>query len=509
MLTLRKALPWVYALIAAISFRVGLWPFFTAQRHAILGSPRGLAVPALFVVVGTIFAAASWTNLKARASARVWGLAASLTSILLGLLPTILSHRPISGGFGTVLGIGIVGATVFARAWSAPQRLTDSLENRAMPGDWTCNLVNRSAGVIIFCLSLGAYLWWIRWLRIKGIAGFHHSWERTIASLIAVLIITTLHELGHLAAGLACGMKLRAFVSGPFQWRVRDGKWEFHFVPKGLILPEGATGVVSASGKIFRWQHICMMSAGSFVNLVTGVLALAGASLAPGGAPIQAGGMLAIFGAWSVALALGNLLPFRTRHCYSDGATLVQLVAGGPWADYYLALAAIGSSQVSSLRPKDYDIDAIRRAAQCIKNGRQGLLLRLFAFNHFLDCGKNAEAEKAIADAESVYDGSPWDIPAELHTSFVFASAYVRHDARAARAWFERMQTKNPTRFNLDYWRAHSALYWIEGDLAKANDAWEKSSALAKKLPSAGAYEFDRHCSSLLRCALDQSALAA
>lgn len=507
--TLRKALPWVYALIAAISLRVGLWPFFTAQRHALLASPRGVAVSAMFLAVGLIFAAASWTNVKAKASARPWGLAASATCILLGLLPTIVSHRPIGSGFGTVLGIGIVGVAAFARPWSEPRKVTDSLENRAMPGDWTCNLVNRSAAVIIFCLSFGGYLWWIRWMRIEGIAGLHHTWDRMIASLVVVLAITTLHELGHLAAGLACGMKLRAFVSGPFQWRVRDGRWEFQFVPKGLILPEGATGVVSASGKVYRWQHICMMSAGSFMNLATGVLALAAASIAPAGALIQAGGMLAIFGAWSVALAVGNLLPFRTRHCYSDGATLVQLLAGGPWADYYLALAAIGSSQVSDLRPKDYDIDAIQRAARCIRTGRQGLLLRLFAFNHFLDRGKNAEAEKAIAEAELVYDGSPSDIPADLHTSFVFASAYVRHDAGAARAWFERMQTKAPTRFNLDYWRAHSALYWIEGDLAKANDAWEKSNALATRLPAAGAYEFDRHCSSLLRCALDQAALAA
>ncbi len=495
--------------MAAISIRVGLWPFFTAQRHAVFASPRSFAVSALFVAVAAIFAASSWTNLKARPSARAWGLAASMTSVLLGLLPTMLSHRAIGGGFGTVLGIGVLGIVAFARPWSTPHSVTGSLESRAMPGDWTCNLVNRSAAVIIFCLSLGAYLWWIHWMRVKAIAGLQHTWNRMIASLIVVLAITTLHELGHLAAGLACGMKLRAFVSGPLQWRVRDGKWEFHFVPKGLILPEGATGVVSASGKIDRWQHICMISAGSLVNVVTGALALAVASIAPGSAPVQANGLLAIFGAWSVALAIGNLLPFRTRHFYSDGAILVQLLAGGPWADYYLALAAIGSSQVSDLRPKDYDIEAIRHAAECIKSGPQGLLLRLFAFNHFLDCGKNAEAEKAIAEAESVYDGSHSDIPAEMHTSFVFASAYVRHDAAAARAWFERMQRKSPTRFNTDYWKAHCALHWIEGDLAKANEAWDKSNTLARQLPSAGAYEFDRHCASLLRCALDESALAA
>lgn len=75
--------------------------------------------------------------------------------------------------------------------------------------------------------------------------------------------------------------------------------------------------------------------------------------------------------------------------------------------------------------------------------------------------------------------------------------------------WFEHMQMKNPTRLTPDYWRALSALHWIEGDLKEANEAWAKGNAMAKRLPKAGAYEFDRYCSSLLRRALDETAVAA
>ena len=63
--------------------------------------------------------------------------------------------------------------------------------------------------------------------------------------------------------------------------------------------------------------------------------------------------------------------------------------------------------------------------------------------------------------------------------------------------------------FSADCWRAKSALHWIEGDLEKANEAWEKSNALAQKLPKAGAYEFSRDCGSLLRRSLDEAQLAA
>ena len=71
-----------------------------------------------------------------------------------------------------------------------------------------------------------------------------------------------------------------------------------------------------------------------------------------------------------------------------------------------------------------------------------------------------------------------------------------------------RMEAKKPTRFSEDYWRATGALHWIEGDLKAANEAWEKSNALAQQLPKAGAYEFDRYCCSLLRQALDEVPVA-
>jgi hypothetical protein len=96
-----------------------------------------------------------------------------------------------------------------------------------------------------------------------------------------------------------------------------------------------------------------------------------------------------------------------------------------------------------------------------------------------------------------------------MHSVFVFGNAYVRHDAAAAREWWERMQAMKPTHRNAAYWRANCALHWIEGDLKRANVAWQNSNALAHQLPQAGAYEFERHCCSLLRRALDEAPVAA
>jgi hypothetical protein len=251
-----------------------------------------------------------------------------------------------------------------------------------------------------------------------------------------------------------------------------------------------------------------MLAAGPFANVFTGVLALWAASAADGGSPVQAGGFLSLFGAWSLVMSAMNLVPFRTKDNYSDGAQIYQVLSSGPWADLHRAFSVAGSSQVTSLRPRNYDIEAILRAELGITQGRQGLLLRLLAYNHFLDQDRIPEAAEALGEAGLIYNQSASDITAELLTAFVFGSAYIWRDATAARQWWTHMEAKKPTRFNVDYWMAASALLWIEGNLKEANESWENANALAERLPQAGAYDFDRDCCSLLRQALDEIPVA-
>src|SRR5438445_511202 len=197
---------------------------------------------------------------------------------------------------------------------------------------------------------------------------------RFVSALLVGLIITTLHEFGHTATGLALGMKLRAFIAGPFQWRMCDGKWEFQLKPTEILSGGGATGVVPATAHFPCWSYLVVTAAGPLVTLLTGMLALWIAFRAQANSAVQAGGLLALFGAWSLALCACNLLPFRTKDNYSDGAGICQFFSNGPWADFHRAVMSIGSSLVTALRPRDYDIKAIQRAAHSITQGKQGLL---------------------------------------------------------------------------------------------------------------------------------------
>jgi glutathione S-transferase len=248
-----------------------------------------------------------------------------------------------------------------------------------------------------------------------------------------------------------------------------------------------------------------MIAAGPATNLYTGLIALAfaWACSVSGGDNLDYVYPLGRFAAFSFVACIFNMIPMRSGNGYSDGAQIYQLLSGGAWADYHNVIALVGSSLVTPLQPRDYDIEAIQRASQTISKGQMGLLLRLYAYSHYVDSGQFSEADQALAHAEAVYKDSASGITADLHTVFVFGNAVVRRDAAATRLWWDRMIAKKPTRLNCDYWRAQAALLWIEGNLSKANESWATANAMAKLLPSAGAYEYDRTCCNLLRQAMD------
>jgi hypothetical protein len=463
-----------------------------------------LVLPFVFPLFAIVFGIACWTSFKAKPSARVWGIIASLINIQTALFPLLLPPHSFWNAFLPILGIGIAGVVAFARQVEPAATASEIHESPAIQGDGTNNIVNQAIPLVVLCGGGAAFWWWLKWIRMKEIFIPHSSSYLIIVCMLLGMLIVTFHEFGHAAVGMALGMKLRALMVGPFYWRIRDGKWEFQFEPLQIFAERGATGVVPARRDFPRLSYLCMLLGGIFVNSVTGIIALLLGSTAEPDSPLQAGGFLVLFGAWSLLSALLNLIPFRTQHNYSDGAQIRQQLSNGPWADLHRVFNVAGASLVTQLRPRDYDAEAILRAGHTINQGAQGLILRLLAYSYFLDQEKVLEAAEALREAGLIYERSASEVPAELLTAFIFGSAYLDHDANTARQWWTRMEAKKKVRFDVDYWLAASALQWVEGKHQEAMKAWEKANSLAQQLPRFGGYEFERDRCSMLRRALDE-----
>jgi hypothetical protein len=508
---LRKNLCWLFGFSSLVCLQLvveNIWLILQPRSSSPLHG--NLVVAVLYTPVTAVFAVAWWTVWRDKPSGRHWGITASLIVVLMSVWPFIFFLRSFPPSalrlFGILLLFGVVGLIAFWRRYDLVSS-SGAKANPPVAGDGTSRAISLLTELLAVCAGLGIFYWWDKWLHLKGVPPSTTYVPGIVIFALILLVIVALHELGHTLAGISLGMKLRAFLVGPLQWRIRNGRWAFDFKLAELLPTGGGTGMVPATADFSVRDNLLMITAGPFVTLATGSLALWLAISEPGDSPLQLHGVLALFAGWSLLLAAINVIPFQTVESYSDGAAIYQLLIGGPMADYHRTMAIIGSSLVTPMRARDFDIAAIQRASNLITQGVRGMLLRLYAYMYFLDQGKNAEALSALQDAEAVYNNCASAVSGELHAEFVFANAYLRRDPVAAREWWNRMAARKPTHFKVDYWKAFSALRWIEGDLKEANEAWEKSNTYAQELPNTGAYEFDRHCCSLLRRVIDEAAV--
>lgn len=463
--------------------------FKELMRMSVVLATFGGVLLALVAVCGMAW----WTLPQGKPSARGWAMAASLLNV-----PLVLVDRPM----WLSTAAGITGLWVFSHRQRFARIALAAANIPRPPGDGTSRIVDMAAQLAMCGGVLAAWSFWPRWAQLRNLP-VAEGWPLLVELVCALLISTAVHELGHVIAGWAFGMRLRAFVAGPFHWRFRSGRWEFEFHPAGFLLSAGAAALVPSSPEERRWRDIAVPSAGPLASLLLGAAALC-ATLEASGRPWEQGWeFLALVTTCCLLTFIVNLIPLRPEGSYSDGARIYQLLAGGAWVDVYRAVSIAGSSLVCSVRPRDYDIGVVQRASRFLTRGRQALVLRMYACWFFFDSGQFPNALRALEEAESVYaQGAPGLSP-ELHSELVFANALLKRDAVAARLWWERMQREEAPRLTADYWKARSALLWIENRVEPARAAWDRGNERAQELPHAGAYEFTRHCFAHLRVLID------
>ena len=460
MLTLRKLLRACFAnaaliyLVACSSLIPALFRMRASNREFLLDAPRtptllenllGLLAQLIFVLpvlLAVLNGMAWWTLRTGKKSARMWALAASISLLLTGIALLALDlylnsrfpmgHPPL---FLWIVGahalIGIAGIVAFSARNSS---LADAQPDR-IAGDGTHKYLD-TIGII---LQVGATLWlmelYSRWGHQQELP-FTHGILTWIQWFLVIGVATLFHESAHALVGIAVGMKLRAFIIGPFQFRVFENRWRFAFHPTQILAFSGAAGLVPVNPDESRWNELAMIAAGPFVNLLTGGVAAALAYSAVGAPWVSLWEYFALFATVSLVAGVVNLLPLRPEGLYSDGARIFQILRGGPLYDYQRAARIAQAGSVSPIRPKNFDIAAIERASTHFTTGEVGLLLRLWATEYYLDRGDLPQARVAFAQAEEVFAHSAPDIRAGLHSCMVINAALTRRDAEATSSYW-------------------------------------------------------------------------
>ena len=491
------------------SFGLQLFTLFTLRTQAAFDDLPPYAytimtMVALFLpVLAAIPTMAWWTLKKGKPSARRWTLAASILNILVlasGVeAAVLLGHAealPLYFVFGVMGILGLVG--FWEKDPSIPVIAAPKVIRHA--GDGTSVAKDHTSQVVSFAILWLSFHYWRQFSDAQGLAnpGFV---EGLLLFQAAIIVNTFIHEMGHFVAGWASGMCLRRFQVGPFQWAIRNGAWKFQFRMKEFY--GGVVGMVTPTLENIRGREAFLIMGGPVASLAVGAIATTVALGAKGHSWEPYWAFFSICSAVGWASFIVNLIPLKNAARYSDGAQLYQLIRGGEWAQFHLAFAMVSSSLVTPIRPRDFNISTLNRAADFITQGERGLLLRLFACIHYLDVGRVPEALNSMEAAESLYEQSSFEKPEDICAEFVFINAYYKRDLEAAERWWQRIESLSKIDRDADYWRARTALLWLKGERAEARKAWEEGKSLAEKLPAAGVYEGTRACFAKLRAVLD------
>jgi Zn-dependent protease len=461
------------------------------QDFGLAGSVFSIAL--LILTLFTLVTGVAWLSLrKGWSSARAWGIAASVINLLLFPIGIIVT---------------IAGLSAFGRR-SVVAEIAISSEKRhtPIPGDGTNKYSGSVLAVLqVALLGVAADLWY-RWAGRHGLAS-QVMWISLLQIEAAVWVNVLCHELGHVFAGWATEMKLRTFVIGPLRFTLRSGKWGCQFNPAGLW-GGGAAGLVPTHLQDIRSRQVFVIAAGPVASLITAILATAFALTSPGNAWAPAWKFFSWLATFAWVSAVINCIPVRPQDQYSDGAQIYQLLSNGPWADFHLAFSMVSSSLVTPLRARDFDVAVLNRAAAFMVTGQRGMLLNLFLYMHHCDCGRTEEGLRYFEIAESMYPQIAKELPADLHLEFVYGNAFFKQDLAAAQIWWQRMGAKGKTTKKVDYWKARTALLWIEGNIGEAREAWRKADSWARQMPAAGAYDRERDEVAVLGAALGASETA-
>lgn len=248
---------------------------------------------------------------------------------------------------------------------------------------------------------------------------------------VAILAVIAVHEAGHLAGGLARGMRFLLYVVGPFQIsRSAQGlrfDWVFNLGTFG-----GLAACIPRTDQPLRGQLLPMISGGPLASLL---LALLGWGLYEASNGRWAAWAL-IVALLSAMIFLVTAFPMRAGGFMSDGAQFLEVLRGGAAVEARHRLTLLMGQSLAGARPSELDpslIDACLGAADADPGRR--VAARYYALLHACDRADVAQAgEHADWIAEHI-EGFPDGFCQALAVELAIFDAQYRNDLVSASAW--------------------------------------------------------------------------
>jgi hypothetical protein len=306
--------------------------------------------------------------------------------------------------------------------------------------------------------------------RLARSNGFDHSLDALggvdlLLLPLTFFVVILIHELGHLAGGMARGMRFLLLIVGPLRLRrtVSGLKLDWFFSAQTM---GGLAAAMPDPQRPIRGQLLPLIVGGPAASLLLALSAFGLSTLSDG----RISAHLLILALLSALIFVATALPMRAGGFLSDGRQCIEVLRGGPAVEQRAMLMAAYAESLSGVRPRDRDPAPLARALEL--SGDEPLrdvAAALMAYQVALDRRDVAAAGAWIDRVAAGHDAYPGGFRQGLANEIAFFSVRYRDDVATARAWHARAKggVVEPASRAL----TEAALAYADGDAQAALDA--------------------------------------
>jgi peptidase M50-like protein len=293
-------------------------------------------------------------------------------------------------------------------------------------------------------------------------------------------VVTAVHELGHIIAGLCVGFRFRSVEVGPLRIERDSGKWIVTLANRGL--GGGFTRMSLDRLRRVRRRLIVYIAGGLAATFLTGGLALAAFFLLPLSHNSGARGVLVWFGFWSVLGGVWYIFVRRVGRHPSDSARLWMLATSREQTRQLLASLALEMRRNSG---DDLVLLNERWIKVATASGDRAFAGYSESWDRYIVAQAVPEAAQRLEECLASSGFLPLTDRDILIAEAATFTAWRRHDGVTATAWFARL-AKPEKLSSLLRIRVEASISCVQGQFDDALALCEQGIGILRELGGRG-----------------------
>lgn len=224
-----------------------------------------------------------------------------------------------------------------------------------------------------------------------------------VLTILALFLVLTIHELGHLAAGIIQGFRFQLFIVGLLGVKRAGNTIKVSFNKNIGYMGGIATTLPIGYNEKNKRKFAIIMASGPAASLLFSLIAFLLFSISSSGA---ARGFWFVAGSGSIAVFLATTLPSKSGIFFSDRARFQRLMSKGKAGENEEALLTIIAHSVQENSCKNIPLSKTR-LLQTDNEGVMRFWGYYYEYCHFKDNAMQSETETARRNLVSIKDTIP------------------------------------------------------------------------------------------------------